>query len=225
MNRMARGPQRLPAAQCRPPFVARNDQGDVMPNIVTRPGAILLLAAMLGTAALQGCAPVIVAGAAAGGALVISDRRSAGAQLDDQTIETRIAAYVTREWSEKSHLNVTSFNGVVLLTGEAQDAAVRAAIEDNAKSTPRVRSVINEMVLDQPTPMSSRTNDTFITSKVKARFIEARRFPPNYVKVVTERQVVYLMGIVTRQEADAATEIASTTTDVVRVVRVFEYQP
>ncbi len=166
---------------------------------------------------------MVVAGAAAGAALVATDRRTAGAQLDDQTIETKVAAAVTAKWGETVHVNVTSFNAIVLLTGEAPTAAIRSEIGEMTKNTERVRSVANEMVVAEPTPMSSRTNDTYITGKVKTRFVEANRFPANNVKVVTERQVVYLMGIVSRQEGDAAAEIASTTTDVVRVVRVFEY--
>ncbi|MBS0320871.1 MAG: BON domain-containing protein [Proteobacteria bacterium] len=179
--------------------------------------------AALAAVQLTGCVPVVVAGAAAGAALVATDRRSAGAQLDDQTIETKVAAAVTAKYGDTVHVNVTSFNGIVLLTGETPSSMERSDIEQMTRSTERVRSVVNEIVIAQPTPMSSRTNDTYITAKVKTRFVEANRFPANYVKVVTERQVVYLMGIVTHQEGDAAAEIASTTTDVVRVVRVFEY--
>ncbi len=183
----------------------------------------LLAIALSATFALSGCAPIVVAGAAAGAALVVADRRSTGAQLDDETIETKAAANARSQWGDRIHLNVTSFNGIVLLTGEAPDAATRDAIANMVRSIDRVRSVQNEMVVAPNTPMSSRTNDTYITSKVKTRFVEENRFPANRVKVVTERQVVYLMGIVTRQEADAAAQIASTTTDVVRVVKVFEY--
>ncbi|HEY5366121.1 MAG TPA: BON domain-containing protein [Casimicrobiaceae bacterium] len=173
--------------------------------------------------ALSACAPIIVAGAAAGAALIATDRRSAGAQVDDQAIETKAGARAGAQWGERIHLNVTSYNGIVLLTGEAPNAATRTAIADMVHTIDRVRSVQNEMVVAPPTAMSSRTNDTYITSKVKARFVEENRFPANHVKVVTERQVVYLMGIVTHPEADAATDIASRTTDVVRVVKVFEY--
>ncbi|MEO6928887.1 MAG: BON domain-containing protein [Casimicrobiaceae bacterium] len=191
--------------------------------IVRRITSATLAAALAATFALSGCAPIVVAGAAAGAALVVSDRRSAGAQVDDQAIETKAGANAGSQWGDRIHLNVTSFNGVVLLTGEAPNAETRDAIANMVRAIDRVRSVQNEMVIAPITPMSSRTNDTYITSKVKTRFIEENRFPANRVKVVTERQVVYLMGIVTRQEGDAATQIASTTTDVVRVVKVFEY--
>ncbi len=172
---------------------------------------------------LSGCAPIVVAGAAAGTALVVADRRSAGAQLDDETIETKAAADAMAQWGDRIHLNVTSFNGIVLLTGEAPDRATYDAIATLIKSIPRVRTVQDEMVIAPNTPMSSRTNDTYITSKVKTRFIEENRFPANRVKVVTERQVVYLMGMVTHKEGDDAAQIAAATSDVVRVVKVFEY--
>ncbi|HEY7903659.1 MAG TPA: BON domain-containing protein [Casimicrobiaceae bacterium] len=172
---------------------------------------------------LSGCAPIVVAGAAAGTALVVADRRSAGAQLDDETIETKAAADANAQWGDRIHLNVTSFNGIVLLTGEAPDRATYDAIATLIKSIPRVRTVQDEMVIAPNTPMSSRTNDTYITSKVKTRFIEENRFPANRVKVVTERQVVYLMGMVTHKEGDDAAQIAAATSDVVRVVKVFEY--
>ncbi|MEP7061183.1 MAG: BON domain-containing protein [Betaproteobacteria bacterium] len=182
------------------------------------------LAAALGaTLVLSACAPIVVAGAAAGAALVVADRRSAGAQVDDQAIESKAGANANSQWGDRIHLNVTSFNGIVLLTGEAPDAATREAIGNMVRAIDRVRSVQNEMVVAPITPLSSRTNDSYITSKVKTRFIEENRFPANRVKVVTERQVVYLMGIVTRQEADDAARITATTTDVVRVVKVFEY--
>ena len=184
----------------------------------------LLLAVVLGTTfALSGCAPIVVAGAAAGAALVVSDRRSAGAQVDDQAIETKAIADANSQWGDRIHINVTSFNGVVLLTGEAPNATTRDAIAAMVGRIDRVRSVQNEMVIAPNTPMSSRTNDTYITSKVKTRFVEENRFPANRVKVVTERQVVYLMGLVRREEGDAAAQIAATTSGVVRVVKLFEY--
>ena len=189
------------------------------PRIVTASLAVALAAAFM----LQGCAPIVVAGAAAGTALVVADRRSAGAQVDDETIETRIASSANGQWGDHIHLNATSYNGLVLLTGEAPDRATYDAILAVVKATPKVRSVQDEMVIAPNTPMSSRTNDTYITSKVKTRFIEENKFAANHVKVVTERQVVYLMGIVTRKEGDDAAQIAAGTSDVVRVVKVFEY--
>jgi len=170
---------------------------------------------------LTACVPLIVAGAA-GTALVVTDRRSTGAQLDDATIETKLATEAGSRYGDRLHLNVTSYNGNVLLSGEATDSAIVTDVVALARATGRVRAVYNEMVVAPPTDMSARTNDTYITSKVKTRFIEANRFPATYVKVVTERSVVFLMGIVSRGEADAASEIAATTSGVERVVRLFE---
>lgn len=185
---------------------------------------LALLAILLAAAApplLTACAPVIVAGAA-GAALVATDRRSAGAQLDDTTIETKIVTTVAGRYGDAVHFNVTSYNGIVLLTGEVPDAAVRSDIYALARGTERVRAVHDELVIGPPTDLSARTNDSYITSKVKSRFLESDKFSATQVKVVTERSVVYLMGIVSKSEADAAAQIASTTSGVARVVKLFE---
>jgi len=181
---------------------------------------LVLLAAAVAPL-LTACAPVIVAGAA-GAALVATDRRSTGAQLDDTTIETKIATTVASRYGDTVHFNVTSYNGIVLLTGEVPDAAIRSDVYALARGTERVRSVHDELVVGPVTDLSARTNDSYITSKVKTRFVESDKFSATQVKVVTERSVVYLMGIVTRVEADAAAQIASTTTGVARVVKLFE---
>ncbi|CAG0949190.1 hypothetical protein BURK1_00091 [Burkholderiales bacterium] len=180
-----------------------------------------LIAAIAAPPLLTACAPLLLAGAT-GAVLVATDRRSAGAQLDDQTIETRIATTVATRYGDNAHVNVTSYNGIVLLTGEAADAAIVADVVALARSTGRVRSVHNELIVGRTTDLSARTNDSYVTSKVKTRFVEANRFSATHVKVVTERGVVYLMGIVSRAEADAAGEIASTTSGAVRVVKLFE---
>jgi osmotically-inducible protein OsmY len=119
---------------------------------------------------------------------------------------------------------VTSYNGIVLLTGEVPDQGAWASVGNIAKNTEKVRGVHNEVIVAPLSDFSSRSNDTYITSKVKTRMIEANKFPPNAVKVVTERGVVYLMGIVSREEGDAAAEITATTAGVVRVVKFFQYQ-
>ena len=172
---------------------------------------------------LAGCVPLVVGGAVAGTALVATDRRSVGAQADDEAIELKIANNIGTGYGDRVHVNVTSYNGVVLLTGEVPDEATRNQLLDFARTTNRVRRVQDEMVIAPPSPLSERTRDTFITSKVKARFVEANRFAANHVKVVTERGVVYLMGLVNRAEADEAARIAASTSGVVRVVKVFEY--
>lgn len=174
--------------------------------------------------ALTGCVPAVIAVGAGGTALVATDRRTTGTQVDDEGIELKIAQRANAQYGDRIHLNITSYNGVVLLTGEVPDQGVWASLGNLAKTTEKVRIVQNELVVAPNAPFSARTNDTYITSKVKVRMIEANRFPPNAVKVVTERGVVYLMGIVTRPEGDAAGEIAASTSDVVRVVKVFDYR-
>ena len=190
---------------------------------MTRIPAALALAATALSTLLAGCVPMLVAGAA-GTALVATDRRSAGAQVDDTTIETKVGQFANSRWSDRAHLSVTSYNGVVLLTGEVPDEAGKAAVTEFAKGTDRVRSVQNELVVAAPSEIGSRSNDTYLTSVVKTRFLEATdKFSATHVKVVTDRGVVYLMGLVRRAEVDAAAQIAATTKGVARVVKVFEY--
>ena len=190
---------------------------------MTRLPAMQALALIALSTFVAGCVPMLVAGAA-GTALVATDRRSAGAQLDDTTIEAKIGQYARSRWGDRAHVSVTSYNGVVLLSGEAPDDAGKAAMTDFAKSADRVRSVQNEIVVAAPSEIGSRTNDTYLTSVVKTRFLEATdRFSATHVKVVTDRGVVYLMGLVRRAEADAAAQIAASTKGVARVVKVVEY--
>ncbi|HEX7329787.1 MAG TPA: BON domain-containing protein [Casimicrobiaceae bacterium] len=187
----------------------------------------LLFALFAGIAAgatlLAGCAPVLVAGAVGGTALVATDRRSAGAQVDDESIELKIANNIGTGFGDQVHVNVTSYNGVVLLTGEVPTQDTLNSIVEIARKTPKVRTVHNELLIGPVSSIGSRSNDSYITAKVKSRFVEANKFAATRVKVVTERQVVYLMGLVTHAEADAATQIASSTSGVTRVVKVFEY--
>ena len=184
--------------------------------------AVFALVTTLATL-LAGCAPILVAGAVGGAALVATDRRSTGAQVDDEAIELKISNNVGTGFGDRVHVNVTSFNGIVLLTGEVPTPDLVASIEQIARTTPKVRRIVDELAVIPVTDLNSRTNDTYITSKVKARFVEANKFAPNHVKVVTERQIVYLMGLVTHAEADTAAQIAATTSGVTRVVKLFEY--
>ena len=172
---------------------------------------------------LSGCIPLMVAGAAGGAALVATDRRSAGTQLDDEAIELKIANNIGAGFGDRVHVNVTSYNGLVLLTGEVPTQDLVGQIGEIARTTAKVRRVVNEIGAMPVSSVGTRTNDSYITSKVKARFVEANKFPPNRVKVVTEREVVYLMGLVTHAEGDAAAQIAATTSGVIRVVKLFEY--
>ena len=181
-------------------------------------GALVALVALL-----SGCIPLMVAGGVAAGAAVATDRRTTGSQVDDELIEDKLSFNVRERFKGDFHVNVTSYNGIVLLTGEVPAEAARADIAELARSTSKVRSVQNELVIGPVTDLGSRSNDTLITSKVKTRFVEANKFQINHVKVVTERGVVFLMGVVRRGEGEAAAELASTTSGVQRVVKVFEY--
>ena len=187
-------------------------------------GATLGLGALVALVALlSGCVPLVIAGGVAAGAAVATDRRTTGTQVDDEVIEDKVSFNVRERFKGDFHVNVTSYNGIVLLTGEVPAEAARADIAELVRTQPKVRAVQNELAIGAVTDLGSRSNDSLITSKVKARFVEANRFQINHVKVVTERGVVYLMGVVRRSEGDAAADIASTTSGVQRVVKVFEY--
>lgn len=178
-----------------------------------------LLAAM--TPALSGCFGAAVVGVGAG-ALLIADRRPAETYLTDEGIEVRAGARISERFGDKVHVNVASFNRSALLTGEVPDAAAKAEVEKIVSGVPNLKSISNELQIAGISSLGSRSNDSYITSKVKARFVDANKFAVNHVKVITEAGTVYLLGLVTRQEADAAVEIARTTGGVLKVVRVFE---
>ena len=186
-------------------------------------GVAAALAVAAAAAPLSGCAPVVVAAGVGATALVATDRRTTGAQVDDESIELKINTAAFSKYGDSIHANVTSYNGTVILTGEIPSTEVRNDIVKVARGTEKVRVVEDYMVIGPNADLSSRTNDTFITSKVKARFVESDKFSPTHVKVVTENGTVYLMGIVTRTEGDAAARIAATTSGVAKVVKVFEY--
>lgn len=171
---------------------------------------------------LQGCFPVAAVGVGAG-ALMIADRRASETYLADEAIEIRAVNRINEKFGEKAHINVTSYNMKVLLTGEAPDANLAAEIEKLVAGVPNVKAITNEIQAAGISGFGARSNDSYITSKVKGRFIEANKFSPQHVKVVTEAGAVYLLGLVTRKEADDAAEIARTTGGVRKVVRVFDY--
>lgn len=182
--------------------------------------SILLLAT---SAALQGCVPAVVVGAGAAGAMSFEDRRTTGVQIDDEGIELRASNRIGERYGDKVHVNVTSFNRGVLLTGEVPDEKAKQDIEKIAVSVPNVRIVTNELRVAAPSSFSDRANDSAITGKVKAHFVDAGKFSAVHVKVVTEASVVYLLGLVTDTEGKLAAEIASTTGGVKKVVKVFDY--
>lgn len=171
---------------------------------------------------LAACVPIAVGGAAAGGAMV-ADRRTSGIFIEDQGIELKAEKAIIEQIGDNIHANVTSFNRNVLITGEAFNEESKAKAEAIVKDIENVRSVTNEVIVAAKTSLGGRSNDTFITSKVKTNMVTENRFQANYVKVVTENSVVYLMGIVTHKEADDATEIARSVDGVETVVKVFEY--
>ncbi len=174
------------------------------------------------TAQLSACFPLVAGGAAAGGA-VVADRRTAGFYVEDESIELKAVKYVETNLGEFAHVNITSYNRNVLLTGEVPDDAAKAKTEAYVKSITSVRSITDEIVIGPKSSLSSRSNDTYLTSKIKTKFVTENKFPANYVKIVTENSVVYLLGLVNKAEADAAVEIASNTEGVSKVVKVFEY--
>ncbi len=180
---------------------------------------LILLAALVPV--LSGCFGAAAVGVGVG-ALALADRRATEVQVTDQAIELRAGNRIAERFGKNTHVNVTSYNRTVLLTGEAPDAAAKAEIEKIVSAVPNVKALSNELQIGPVSTLTSRGNDAFITSKVKARFIDADRFSANHVKVVTEAGVVHLMGLVTQKEADAAVEIARTTGGVRKVVRVFE---
>ena len=174
------------------------------------------------TAQLSACLPLIAGGAAAGGA-VAADRRTSGYYVEDENIELKALKKMETNLGEYAHVNVTSYNRNILLTGEVPDAASKAKAVLLIKEIENVRTITNEIVVGPKSSLSSRSNDTFLTSKIKTKFVTENKFPANYVKIVTENSVVYLLGIVTKAEADDATAIASNTDGVDKVVKVFEY--
>jgi osmotically-inducible protein OsmY len=182
---------------------------------------LALLVIPLLVSVLTGCVAAVVGGA--GTAVVIGeDRRTVGTVTEDQGIELKAENRINDKF-KAAHINVTSFSRMVLLTGEAPDAAAKAEIEKIVRAVENVRGVYNEIAIGSPSALSARTNDSYITSKVKARFVDQRKFNAIHVKVVTEASVVYLLGLVKRKEADDAVEIARTTSGVQRVVKLFEY--
>ncbi len=172
--------------------------------------------------AAQGCIPVIVGGTGMAVAMV-SDRRSSGTYVEDEGIEWKASKWVSDRLGDKVHLNTTSFNRKLLLTGEAFNEASRDEAGRIAASVENVREVVNELRVAPTSTFSARSNDSYVSSKVKARFVDQKEFRIQHVKVVTEANVVYLLGLVSQREGNAATEIARTTSGVQKVVRVFEY--
>jgi osmotically-inducible protein OsmY len=184
---------------------------------------LLALSALL----LQACAPAVVGGAAVVGASVVHDRRSPGTVIDDNLVELNIRGRINEDeaLAERVRVGIASYNGVVLLTGQAPSAADRARVERLARGVDKVRHVYNELEVAGAAPMLSRSSDTLLGTRIKARMLAEKGFDPTRVKVVVEEGVVYLLGLVNEREAHVATELARTTRGVKKVVKLFEYLP
>lgn len=184
---------------------------------------LVALLALSGVNLLGGCAPVIVGGAATG-AVVATDTRTTGSFLDDEGIEIKSSLAISDDPSLNDvHINVTSINGVVLLTGEAPTEAQRTKILEHVRVVPRVRRTVNEIRISPATAYSSRMSDTLITTKVKSKMLGDEKLDSLRIKVVTEYGVVYLMGLAKKEEAERASEITRQVGGVQKVVKLFEY--
>ena len=183
-----------------------------------------VICAALIAAATAACAPLLIGVVVAGTALVVTDRRTTGSQVDDQTIQLRVANELSTALGKLPvHINVNSFDRKVLLTGEVPDEATKARAGEIATATQNVRAVVNELAILPPTSVSDRTADTALATKVRAAFVNTREIAFNSVEIVTERGIVYLLGLVTEQEGQLVAQVASKVSGVKQVVKVFDY--
>lgn len=187
-----------------------------------RPAAVA--AAVLAAAAtLTACAPLVLGGAVVGGALAATDRRTTGTQLEDQAIEIKAMNRLREALGERGNVSATSYNRIVLATGEVPNEADKAAAERVLGQIENVRGVVNELAVMPASPLTSRANDGVLSTKVKATFVDAKDLQANAFKVTAERGTIFLMGRVTEREANVAVELARSVSGVQRVVKVFEY--
>lgn len=184
--------------------------------------AAVLAVAFMGAVALSACAPLLLGGALLGGSMVYVDRRTSGTQIDDETIELKSINRVGDVTGDRGHVSITSYDRIVLITGEVPSEADKAAVGQAMGRIDNVRSVVNELAVGPSSSLATRTNDTLITGKVKASLLDAKEVQSNAFKVVTVRGNVYLMGRVTEREATRAAEISRGIGGVRKVVRVFE---
>jgi osmotically-inducible protein OsmY len=181
-----------------------------------------LAAALAGCQLLSACAPLIVGGAMLGGTLMATDRRTSGAQVEDQAIELKAMNRIRDVVGDRAHVSTTSYNRIVLITGEVPNEADKAAVEQAVQRVENVKSTVNELETMGASSLTSRSNDAILSSKVKATFVDAKDLFANAFKVVSERGTVYLMGRVTEREATRATELARSVGGVQKVVRLLE---
>lgn len=181
-----------------------------------------LLAAVAAIVSLAGCAPLLLGGAVVGGSMIATDRRSSATQLEDQVIEVKAGNRTREVIGERGRVSPTSYNRIVLLTGDVVTEADKAAVDQAVARVDNVKSVVNELVVMGSLSLGSRTNDALISTKVKASIVDTKDLYANSIKVVTERGVVYLMGRVSEKEATQAANVARGVAGVVKVVKVFE---
>jgi osmotically-inducible protein OsmY len=182
-----------------------------------------LLSTLVMCLGLASCAAPLMFGGVLGGAMVASDRRSAGIQLEDETIEQRSATAIRENFGSKEHINITSYNRQVLITGEVSNDTVRRQVESLIGRVENVRAVVNELAIGPASSTGDRASDALLVAKVKASMVDTEDVFANVYKVVGERGTVYLMGRVTQREAKRATDVVRGVSGVKRVVRVFEY--
>ena len=193
-----------------------------MNAIVMKRLVLSVCAAALLSGALAACVPLVVGGAVAGGSLVAIDRRTSGAQLDDEAIELRAGSRIRSELGTRVRASVTSYNRQVLLTGEVLNLQDKQLVEQVVSRVDNVASVVNELAVLNTPSLVERSSDALLTGRVKAMLLDTKDLQSNAFKVVTERGTTYLMGRVTQREADRATEVTRTTPGVQKVIRIFE---
>ncbi len=172
---------------------------------------------------LQSCLPLLVGAGVGAGAMMADDRRTSATVLEDQTIEFKIKNRINEKYADQLHVNITSFNRHILLTGEAPTEEIKQDLTLVALEVQNVRNVQNEVIVAGNSSFTSRSSDSFLTSRIKGRLTQNKDVGANHVKVVTENGTAFLMGLVTRAEAESAAQTAATTSGVQRVVKVFEY--
>ena len=193
-----------------------------MKNISMTRLVINAAAAALLASSLTACIPLMVGGAAVGGSMIVNDRRTSGAQLEDEGIELRGSSRIRSNFGDRVHVNINSYNRQVLLTGEVPSAQDKASVEQVISRVENVNSVVNELAIQSSPGLAQRSADVLITGRVKAMLVDAKDLFANSFNVVTERGTTYLMGRVTQREADRGTAVAQSTPGVKKVVRIFE---
>lgn len=185
----------------------------------------LIPAIVAAALALPACAPLIIGGIAAGTAIVATDRRTTGAQLDDKTIQSRVANELSDALRGNTvHINVNSFERRVLLTGEVPNETIKTQAGEIAARSKNVRIVNNELAITTPSTFGERTDDNALGTRVRAAFVNTKEIAFNSVDIVTERRIIYLMGAVTQKEADVAAHVASRVSGVQQVVKLFDIE-